>query len=165
MSPSSWKMSLSGTARGLVYPLPFPLATHTPEERDSVIQMNPEAGNNDRSAIAVEARIVDKGEQGGEIEAAMHMGRVVGFAYALTSILQAAVAEHKAQASQAQVLAMVLAQATVDESRTNAIELSAPGVPCQITAKGNRVVHLAEDKGLVVSIVPPRAEENAEIRR
>ena len=91
--------------------------------------MNPEAGNNHRSAVAVETRIVYEGEQGGKIEAAIHVGRIVGFAYALTSIRQATVAEHETQASQAQILAMVLAQTAVDEGRPKAICLSVPGVP------------------------------------
>jgi len=77
--------------------------------------MNPEAGNDHRSAVAVETGIVDEREQRGEIEAALHVGRIVGLAYALTSVLQATVAEHEAQASQAQILAMVLAQPAVDE--------------------------------------------------
>jgi ABC-type uncharacterized transport system auxiliary subunit len=60
-----------------------------PQKLDSEIQMNAKAGNNHRSAVLVEARIVYEGEQGGEIEAALHVGRIVGFDYALTSILQA----------------------------------------------------------------------------
>jgi hypothetical protein len=91
--------------------------------------MNPEAGNNHRPAVFVEARIVYEGEQPSKIEAAVHVGRIVGFAYALTAIGQAAVAEHKTDASQTQILTMVLAQAAVDEGRANPICLTVPGVP------------------------------------
>jgi hypothetical protein len=97
--------------------LRFQRLPRIPAKRDSEIHLNPEAGNDHRSAIAVETRIVYEGEQGREIEATLHVGRIVGLTYALTSVLQATVAEHEAQAAQAQILAMVLAQTAVDEGR------------------------------------------------
>ena len=65
------------------------------------IQMDAEAGDEHGPAVLVEAWIVHEGQQGGEIEAAGNVGRVVSFAHALASIFEGAVAQHKTNSSQA----------------------------------------------------------------
>jgi hypothetical protein len=127
--------------------------------------MGAEPGNDDRPAIAIEARMVDKRKLGCEVKAAPDTRRVVSLTHALAPISKTPITQLEAETPESQIFAMLLAEAAVDPGAADAVVLPVPRIACDGCSKRYRVIHLTEAKRLLTTIVPTSAEIDTEIRR
>src|SRR5277367_5082900 len=79
------------------------------------VDVGAKPGNDDRAAIAVKARVVDEGDLRGAIKAAEYVRGVVSLSRCFPPIVESAVPQHEADATQGEVLAVVAPEPTVHD--------------------------------------------------
>jgi len=119
--------------------------------------MGSKSGNDNRAPITVEAWVVDERDLRGEVQATEGMGGIVSLAHGFSPVSERAVAQHKADAAQGKILAVIVAEAAVHNGAADPVVLPVPGIARGISAKAYGVIHLAKGERFISAIVPAGA--------
>src|SRR5579859_3027464 len=106
--------------------------------------------------------MVDVLKAEGGIGAAPDVQGVIGFENIFTAVVEAAVAQKKADATEGQVLLMVARDAIGDEGEAGAIEFAVPALAAGAQADERGLVVLGVSEGFVAAFIPAPAGEDAE---
>ena len=125
------------------------------------IHVRADARNQYWTTVPVVAWIVDVGHLECSIEPSVHVCVIVTFADHLPAIVQTAIAENKAESTQSEVFAMVLADAIGCKRSANFVEGAVPGFSGEVCADGEGAIDLGVGERLFMAFIPADAREGA----
>src|ERR1700676_133151 len=121
-----------------------------------------QAGNNHRSAVAVVTGTVDVLHANRRVNAAPQMQRVISFGDGLPPVVETSITQKKSVTAQRQIFLVISRNAVRSKSNSSAIEFSAPASAGCSRTHFHGAVHFGIGIRLVASFVPAPAPENTE---
>src|SRR5579863_4034146 len=128
----------------------------------SKLDMQAEGRSNQGAAVAVVAGVVDVLRVERREDSAPHVQRVVGFDNVLAPIVQFAVAEQEAEASEGQIFLMVARNSVGNERQARAVQLPFPLGSLRAGADLLGFVHFGVGVRFVLPFVPSPSREKSE---
>src|ERR1700722_19089472 len=127
------------------------------------IHVRPHPGNDHGTPIPIVAGIGDKGELRRHVKAADYVQVVISLADLFAAVIQVAIPENESQASQGQVLPVLVADAAGFKGASDLVQFSAPGVAREFKAKRQGAIHLGIGERLMMALIPTGAHKDAEV--
>ncbi len=133
------------------------------DEGASKINVSAHGANPGRAAVAVVARIGNVLEVEGVEEATPGVQGVIGFDDVFAAVVEGAIAEQKAEPTQAQIVLMVAFDGVGDHGKACFVCGAAPTRAGIVGACFDGLVHLCVCEGFVLALIPTEAAEDAQV--